>query len=270
MLKLKIVQVCVQLGLKYCNFVLRLGNPEFDVEACREELISFYKAERGFIQLVPWDDDTEAMDAMFVNLELTHERTRRTSNQCGRTLCRNDELFTLENWEGKRVNRVLVTGGPGSGKSTLFSKIAYEWAQQKPESPLSRFALVFLIEFREMTEETNLTLTGAIFDQLLPNHSKIDRTDLEVYIRSNQSSCLILADGFDERSSGVIERNPKGEIDSILIYRDYRDCFLVMSTRPHKIYNLGTARKIYTQVALTGFSTENVSAYIHKFFSGDE
>lgn len=244
------------------------GNPDFDVEGCREELITFYKTHMGFIQLVPWDDETEAMDAMFVNLELTHERTRRTNNQCGRLLSANEELFTLETWEGKKVNRVLISGGPGSGKSTLFAKLAYDWAQQKENSPLSRFALLFLLSFREMTESTS-TLTGAIFDQLLPIHSKVTQPDLEKYIRSNPSSCLILADGFDERSSGVISSHPDNDIENILAFRDYRECFLLMSSRPHKIYNLGPASKIYTQVSLTGFSDKNINTYIHRFFVDD-
>lgn len=75
------------------------------------------------------------------------------------------ELCQPEHQKHEVTRRVLVEGAPGSGKSTLCRKLAFDWANP-PENKywIHRFELVFLIEVRHLMGK----IQKAIFEQLLP------------------------------------------------------------------------------------------------------
>ena len=229
-----------------------------NMNTCKDELIKFYKHEMSKVQLLPWCDDVRDIDDIYVSLELEKQKYKGTS-----LLERNEDLVTLKTKEDMPATRVLVKGVAGSGKSTLLARLAYRWAQQSSDSPLSKYDLVFLIGLREVVRESSLI--DVVFQQLLADDTKVLKHDLQEYIESYSHRILILLDGYDEYKSKNSTPDVKS-INRILSFKMLRDCCVILSTRPYEY--LGSHQSHYISVKLTGFSAANVNVYITKFFGG--
>ncbi|XP_072035457.1 NLR family CARD domain-containing protein 4-like [Amphiura filiformis] len=213
------------------------------------------------VQLLPWaSDDNKKMENIFVDLELVRKESSQDLN-------RNEDLITLKTGQGQRVNRLLLTGEAGSGKSTTAANLAYKWALNDKEFPLFNFAMVFMIHMHKI-KDSNATLVDLIFDQILAEDSKVSREGLKSYITSNPTEVLILFDGLDEGHSGA-HKNRSSEVSKVLQNRKLRKCCVILTSRPHRISDLGEHLSDYTQVKLKGFSWENILKYINTFFKED-
>ena len=222
----------------------------------------------GKVNLLPWKPDEIAdMESIFVELELVKQETFKSAEQLQK-IESNEDLVTLKSNQGQRVNRVLVLGDAGSGKSTMAANIAYKWAKQDPRSPLSKFSLVFMISMHEV-EDKNASLLDLIFQQILPEDSKVDKEGLKWYISNHAKEILLLIDGMDEDSFDLLQ-NQSSTVTKVLHNSLLRQCCLILSTRPHKVNELGEHLKNYTQVKLEGFSEENIDLYINRFFREDK
>ncbi|XP_072036598.1 NLR family CARD domain-containing protein 4-like [Amphiura filiformis] len=234
---------------------------KFDLAACQKELREYYLDKMGTVQLLPWvPGDNKEMESIFVDLELVR-------NESSQALERNEDLVTLKTGQGQRANRVLLMGEAGSGKSTTAANLAYKWALNDKESPLFKFTLVFMIHMHEI-HDSNASLVKLIFDQILAEDSQVSREGLKSYIASNPTKVLILFDGLDESHSGA-HKNRSSEVSKVLQSRMFRECCVILTSRPHKISDLGDHISGYTQVKLNGFSWVNILKYIHKFFKED-
>ena len=222
----------------------------------------------GKVNLLPWKPDEIAdMESIFVELELVKQETFKSPEQLQK-IESNEDLVTLKSNQGQRVNRVLVMGDAGSGKSTMAANIAYKWAKQDPQSPLSKFSLVFMISMHEV-EDDNASLVDLIFQQILPEDSRVSKESLKLYITNHAKEILLLIDGMDEDSFDLLQ-NQSSTVTKVLHNSLLRPCCLILSTRPHKVNVLGEHLKSYTQVKLKGFSEENIDLYIQRFFREDK
>ncbi|XP_072014911.1 LOW QUALITY PROTEIN: uncharacterized protein [Amphiura filiformis] len=238
------------------------GSCQFDLEDCKNELIKFYKHQMGKVQLLPWCDESRDMDEIYVSLELEEKKGRDTT-----LLQHNEDLVTLTTTQGLPASRVLVKGVAGSGKSTLLAKLAYSWAQQKSDSPLFRFDLVFTIALREVHRDSRPSLVDAIFNQILAEATTISKEKLQTFIEKHPSNVIILLDGFDEYGHDTFNTDKENDIDKIVHFHVLRDCRVILSTRPHK--QLGKYQSHYVSVNLTGFSPDNVTLYMKKVLKGN-
>ncbi|XP_072037399.1 nucleotide-binding oligomerization domain-containing protein 2-like [Amphiura filiformis] len=233
----------------------------FDLAACQKELREFYLDTMGKVQLLPWvPEEVKEMESIFVDLELVRKDPSTESDN----LKRNEDLVTFTSIKGQRVNRVLLLGDAGSGKSTTAANLAYKWALNDNRSPLYKFTLVFVIYMHKI-EDSNASLVDLIFDQILAEDSQISREGLKSYITSNAKNVLLLLDGLDECHSGS-HKNRSSEISKVLQNNLLRDSCVILTSRPHEISDLGEHLSHYTQVKLKGFSLENMLKYIMKFF----
>ena len=222
----------------------------------------------GKVNLLPWKPDEIAdMESIFVELELVKQETFKSPEQLQK-IESNGDLVTLKSNQGQRVNRVLVMGDAGSGKSTMAANIAYKWAKQDPQSPLSKFSLVFMISMHEV-EDDNASLVDLIFQQILPEDSRVSKESLKLYITNHAKEILLLIDGMDEDRFDLLQ-NQSSTVTKVLHNSLLRPCCLILSTRPHKVNVLGEHLKSYTQVKLKGFSEENIDLYIQRFFREDK
>ena len=231
----------------------------------------------GTVQLLPWGDDVVDMDAIFVNLTLTVDE-KLPLGSTGKMLDAPTDLVFLKGRNDQRVNRVMVKGDAGSGKSTALAKLAYDWAKQCQEgrgkcrissSIESQYKLLFILSLREI--DGTKSLTDAIFDQILPEDTAVSKQGLEDYLDSHGSEVLILLDGLDEFDVKKMPRKVGGGVESLLTNRKMRETCVVVTTRPYDdVEALGEHHMHYAQVKLTGFSENNIEVYIKKYFQSDK
>ncbi|XP_072049090.1 uncharacterized protein [Amphiura filiformis] len=261
---------------------------QFTLDECRKELFDFYINTVGKVQLLPWDPlDVVEMEDIFVELDLIREESRSRSEGRGQfsmnneihfpiksqsehksesVLKRNEDLVTLKTKQGQRVNRVLVRGIAGSGKSTLIANLAYKWATQDEVNPLSQFSLVFIVTMRDL--QAGLSLVDIVFQQILPVDTKVSRADLEAIINNKPEYVLVLIDGLDEDTSAVLTRENE-HIMQTLAGKRMRESCVIVTSRPYAIFKLGQHQKHFAQINLIGFSQANIEIYIRKYFSHD-
>ena len=242
-----------------------IATDSFNLQQCQEELREYYLDTMSKVNLLPWTpEETKEMESIFVDLELVRNETSKSPQN----LKRNDDLVTLKSNKGQRLNRILLTGDQGSGKSTTAANIAYKWALQDPQSPLSKFTLVFVISMHEI-QDRDACLVDLIFQNVLPEDSKVSREGLKSYITEHARDILFLIDGMDEDSTGTL-KNDSSEMTKLLHNSILRKCCVILTSRDHKVGDLGKHLIHYTQVKLKGFSRENIRNYIVKFFQEDK
>ena len=238
---------------------------EFDLESFKQQLIDLYERETGHILLLPWNEECHEMRYMediYVELELDD-----TQERCGnRLLERNIDVVQLKTRKDKLSKRIILRGTPGSGKTCLLSKLAYDWSQQNNNSPLNQFELLFLFRMRSLKQGCSLidTIRNQIIEPV-PN-------GLESYIIRNEEKVIVLYDALDESDlkiepDRVTQGIGKLRVEQILSNQLLCKSCVIVTTRPHR--HLGHAQSLYyTLVNVNGFSDENAELYISRHFSG--
>ena len=186
----------------------------------------------------------------------------------GRKLTSYEELLTLTDKDTKPAHHVLICGNAGSGKTTLISRIAYQWAKDRDvertsfehskhdlESAINQMTLVFVLDIHKLSSDE--TLPMAIKRQVL---SGVSVDDIVKALTNLRKDCLILLDGYDEMRKGIVNHALDDEILS--------ECFVIVTSRMHVVdeFCISQAEE-YSIVKLSGFSRKKSFKYIEKFFS---
>ncbi|XP_030834750.1 NACHT, LRR and PYD domains-containing protein 3-like [Strongylocentrotus purpuratus] len=164
------------------------------------------------------------------------------------------------------VTRLAFIGEAGVGKSTLFAKIALDWAEGKI---LQEINLLFLESFREIKE------SGFFGDTVMahfPDDSEIKGERVDAYVRKNPRKVLILLDGLDEAHIKIKKPNCNDAIVSIVRGERFIDTPVVITTRPFgadQIKSITTINDHYTFGKVKGFTKKNMSTYIKNYFKDD-
>ncbi|XP_030842497.1 NACHT, LRR and PYD domains-containing protein 12-like isoform X2 [Strongylocentrotus purpuratus] len=164
------------------------------------------------------------------------------------------------------VTRLAFIGEAGVGKSTLFAKIALDWAEGKI---LQEINLLFLESFREIKESGFFgdTVMGHFPDDLEVKGERVDE-----YIRTNQRKALILLDGLDEAQIDIKKPKPNDAIVSIVRGERFINTPVLITTRPFGADQIKSIMKIndhYTFGKVKGFTKENMATYIKNYFKDD-
>ncbi len=167
--------------------------------------------------------------------------------------------------DGKR--HLLVNGRAGIGKTTFCKYIAHQWSEGKlwPE-----FEWVFWIPLRTITKNSypeasynHLDIIKIGFlDEYFPNANAEEVTPLLKAIRElleqSPQKVLILLDGYDE-VNWVQQTHLKVAFDKLL--KTAKN--IILTTRPHH----NELNSIFNKkFEITGFSNENIEAYVHHFY----
>ncbi|XP_038062726.1 uncharacterized protein LOC119733211 isoform X2 [Patiria miniata] len=175
-----------------------------------------------------------------------------------------DDLF---NQKIVKEIKILLYGGAGTGKTTLLVKVVNSCITLSSEPLLGRFDLVLWIKLRQMQSNSVL---DAIFDQILPIDTKLDKTTVQRIIDGKQSRIALLLDGLDEIPSHVLQsKEGVYRVQDILHSRVLTKSFVLVTTRPHMMEYVLEGSNPYAVVETCGFRPQDRDQYIRLNLSDD-
>ena len=213
-------------------------------------------------------------DDIFVNPELLedHERPEHYAGDedlqvSGARLKSYQALMAPCDRNNMPVFHKLIFGYAGTGKSTVLSRLAFEWAKtiggenqhcgsdhKASDTMVPAFDLVLLLECRKFKNDQ--TLEEAIEAQLLRG---ILSTSISTMLSKLGRKCAIFVDGFDEL--------PTDRTNSILDNPLLSECFVIVTTRPHVVDKFCLNHYDYLLIKIAGFSADSVDQYVTRFFA---
>ena len=152
--------------LYYFNFYFfHLTDQPSDVTTWQKQLKAIYKTRRGGIGFIPGFPKEFSSDEFFVELKLLKEQ--KTPMQIKQVKLKTyTDLLQLKSTEGKSLNHVLVSGLAGTGKTTLISRLAYQWATFHDNNHFNKESLT--LEFSaEPTSESSPLSSFSSFESFL-------------------------------------------------------------------------------------------------------
>ena len=169
-------------------------------------------------------------------------------------------LFKVEG--GKEpVNKVLVEGHAGIGKTTLSLMLSEEWALG---NILQQFNCVLLLPLREQKVSSATSLLDLL--KLLHGSQKI-RTSVAEELEENEGEgVLILADGWDELQE--TQRSEDSFLYDFLFGDILSSASVLLTSRPSTSASLHDLTSVNI-VEITGFNEESIKDYIISEFEND-
>ncbi|XP_066292693.1 uncharacterized protein [Branchiostoma lanceolatum] len=264
------------------------------LEWLKWHLKRLYRTKLGEFQPLPWFDDLHLqLKDVYTNLQIVRKDRadrdlpfRRSGrgdagkrsggigrySREGSGLIRIEQIFDVnrngeipsvedhgefEDEETEKPKRIRIEGPPGIGKSIQCRKLACDWSSDS----FRQFDFAFLLQMRYFSGDVK----DAIFDQLLPEDTDIDREGLWSYIRkaTNQPKVLFILDGLDELKPLVRQ---KSDVIKLIQQRVMTDVTVVVTSRPHECTADLKGCPLYCNIK--GYTKMNSQEYIHKYFSG--
>ena len=124
--------------------------------------------------------------------------------------------------------RILVKGRPGTGKTTMINKMAYDWATHKNTiSELNSFVLLFVVRGSELSQDESI-LEHIMRTYALKSLLSIDV--LKKIITKNKT--LLLFDAYDEQN------HEGNKMKEFLKPETFKLVTVVLTSRPGKTINI--------------------------------
>ncbi|XP_071511404.1 NACHT, LRR and PYD domains-containing protein 3-like [Diadema antillarum] len=227
------------------------------VQQIKEELKAYYLFSRRKVTVDPLNFmDSVNLDAIYTNLSLLDLGDMRKASPI------TYEDLVINDGSSNLSKRLLIQGEGGVGKTTLCSKIAWDWCQGRILQDLD---MVLVIPLRDVTDGKSI---GSIVQTYLSDSNIATQDQIDGYISNNLNRILIVFDGFDE-FNGKIEEKSSSEVIRILGLEQYKSCKVIVTTRPWRRHEFTAAKSLaeaYTFIRVDGFNKDNLSVYIEKYF----
>ncbi|XP_063957253.1 uncharacterized protein LOC129263146 [Lytechinus pictus] len=234
------------------------------VGKCRTILEDKYSNQLCKIQMKPWDkDDYAEFEDMHTVVTMVKKDDRGRDIKEKEILQGSAGKIFSAKVNGKFPSRILISAPAGRGKTTAVAKMAHDWVHREDGSGLEDLPLLFVVKFRNTSHSTSIG--EAIISQLLSDVDDLTPEGLESFIRQHQGICHIVLDGLDEYA-GI---SSSSNIMNILRWEMFQQCRVLVTSRPHleNIFSQGDLPRVYTKMAIDGFSKESSCDYIDRFFS---
>eukprot|EP00057_Strongylocentrotus_purpuratus_P027452 XP_011681926.1 PREDICTED: NACHT, LRR and PYD domains-containing protein 6-like [Strongylocentrotus purpuratus] len=231
---------------------------EKEIQRVAEEVKHYLAIHLCQIQADPLNSELVLeFKRIFTNLTLMEE-DKGTKRQT--PLLYDNLLRTKVN--GTYPKRLLVEGAGGVGKTTFCAKIAWDWIHGKAYQD---FKLVLVILLRKTEGNT----VGEIVKSYLSDNNPVSAKQLDKHILSNPDDVFLVLDGLDEFA---VDLNSNQQIALITLNHLFKSGTVLITSRQWRsdeIRKNADLRKVFAFIAVEGFSAENLSSYITKFFHPD-
>ena len=242
------------------------------IGVCREKLINEYREKTCKVQIKPWDRGS-VEDVKDIYTVVTMYKKDAHGKNLGEKEKVSldgsvDEIFKTK-VNNVLPKRIVVIAGAGKGKTTAVAKMAYDWAYGVQGSAFENLPLLFILKLRDISPQTSLG--QAIIEQLLNDIPDLSPDTLEKFIQRNQKLCWIILDGLDEYGATIHSSEELSNIIKVITNKDMPSCRVLVTTRPHLEHEFERDElpRIYAKMEIEGFSYENSSQYIAKFFRNE-
>ena len=186
-----------------------------------------YKGE----QVVEFGLLNYASDMPYLNVKVTGHRVQELLNEL----------------DSGKLHRLLITGRPGAGKTTLMKHVAKEWAEGKT---LQSCQILFLIYLGSLNNKGHRSLN----DLLTESHKDLrDEQHIadEIAARQGAGACFLF-DAYDEYDE-------EDYVYELMFQNKLRSLLCILTSRPYN-FKKDSGLK---QVEIVGFDDKNLENYLH-------
>ena len=173
-----------------------------------------------------------------------------------------DEIFQIVG----SGSSIAFVGEAGVGKTTLLSKIAFDWATG---TRLNHIKLLFLVALREVKDERSFY---EILLRYFPHDSPYDiRNALQRYIKTKNKKVMFLFDGLDEFTD-ITNLHPDYSAKDIIKGDMYPGTTVIFTSRKGRAEQITSVEGItdrYARIRVKGFNEETSRDFIERFFKSD-
>ena len=166
------------------------------------------------------------------------------------------DIFDKDKESRSNPKIILIEGSPGTGKTTLSLKLAYDWATGKMPNKFPKVELVLLIKCRDM----EASIQESAKTQLLPWDNDQLRNALDTSIHSGK--IMLIIDGVDE-----IPKSAESHVVNLLNRKVLRNCYVVVTSRQEK--GMEVRKYCDKLLEIDGYSDESRNSFIDKYFTSN-
>ena len=168
------------------------------------------------------------------------------------------DIFDKDKQSRSNPKIILIEGSPGTGKTTLSLKLAYDWATAEMPNKFPKVELVLLIKCRDMED----SIQESAKTQLLPWDNDQLRNALDSFIHDHSGKVMLIIDGVDE-----IPKSAESHVVNLLKRKVLQNCYVVVTSRQEKGME---ARKYCDKLLeIDGFSDESKDMFINRYFTSN-
>ncbi|XP_023210677.1 uncharacterized protein LOC111613559 [Centruroides sculpturatus] len=191
-------------------------------EINKKRLKKLYQTENSYMRSFLWENKRRdfPLKHYYVNLKL-QETDNFGVSPIGDILDIRDIFRKVDNGH----TNILVCGDPGSGKTTLCKKIAYDWAVDDPSNNyINHFDFVAVLTLTELESDKKLE------DAVLKDMFETSQPEIKKKIRRANLNVLIILDEYDEdvnsfdRTKNFLRKGSFGI---------FRKLTIIVTSRPH-------------------------------------
>ena len=164
------------------------------------------------------------------------------------------DMFDEDEESNPRI--ILIEGSPGTGKTTLSLKLAYDWAMGQMPDEFPEVELVLLIKCRDMKD----SIQESAKTQLLPWDNDELRIVLDSFLHSGK--IMLVVDGVDE-----ISKNAESHVVNLLNRKCLQNCYVVLTSRQEK--GMEVRKYCDKLLEIKGYSYKSIESYINKYFGSN-